>query len=55
MMQSQTELAVRQHIASTMKSLYRLARSTGMEMVDFEKVISMEVEMLGFEEGMEEG
>ncbi|KAL8895686.1 MAG: hypothetical protein Q9192_003492 [Flavoplaca navasiana] len=53
-MQSQTELAVRQHIASTMKSLYRLARSTGMEMVDFEKVISMEVEMLGFEEGREE-
>ena len=53
-MQSQTELAVRQHIASTMKSLYRLARSTGMELVDFEKVISMEVEMLGFEEGREE-
>lgn len=55
MMQSQTELAVRQHIASTMKNLYRLARGTGMEMVDFEKVIFMEVEMLGFEEGMEEG
>ncbi|KAL8772308.1 MAG: hypothetical protein Q9209_002520 [Squamulea sp. 1 TL-2023] len=54
-MQSQTELAVRQHIASTMKSLYRLARSTGMEMADFEKVIQTEVEMLGFEEGMEEG
>lgn len=55
MMQSQTELAVRQHIASTMKSLYRLARSTGMEMADFEKVIQTEVEMLGVEEGMEGG
>ncbi|KAL8849125.1 MAG: hypothetical protein Q9221_005894 [Calogaya cf. arnoldii] len=55
MIQSQTELAVRQHIASTMKSMYRLARSTGMEMVDFEKVILMEVEVLGVEEGMEEG
>ncbi|KAI4234670.1 MAG: hypothetical protein L6R40_006676 [Gallowayella cf. fulva] len=55
MMQSQTELAVRQHVASTMKSLYRLARSTGMEMADFEKVVHMEVEMLRFEEGMEEG
>ncbi|KAL8780354.1 MAG: hypothetical protein Q9213_006498 [Squamulea squamosa] len=54
-MQSQTELAVRQHIASTMKSLYRLARSTGMELADFEKEIQTEVEMLAFEEGMEEG
>ncbi|KAL8697696.1 MAG: hypothetical protein Q9224_002183 [Gallowayella concinna] len=55
MMQSQTELAVRQHVASTMKSLYRLARSTGMEMADFQKVIYTEMEMLRFEEGMEEG
>ncbi|KAL8799721.1 MAG: hypothetical protein Q9223_007357 [Gallowayella weberi] len=55
MMQSQTELAVRQHVASTMKSLYRLSRSTGMAMGDFEKVIHMEVEILKFEEGMEEG
>ncbi|KAL8913662.1 MAG: hypothetical protein Q9172_007242 [Xanthocarpia lactea] len=55
MMQSMTELAVRQHIASTMKSLYRLSRSTGMEMADFEKVIQTEVEMLAVEEGMEGG
>ncbi|KAL8807093.1 MAG: hypothetical protein Q9182_000926 [Xanthomendoza sp. 2 TL-2023] len=54
MMQSQTELAVRQHMASTMKSLYRLSRSTGMEMGDFEKVIYMEVEILKLMEGLEE-
>ncbi|KAL8723404.1 MAG: hypothetical protein Q9225_000320 [Loekoesia sp. 1 TL-2023] len=55
MLQSQTELAVRQHIASTMKSLYRLARSTGMGMAEFEGTIKTELEVLGFEEGMEEG
>lgn len=54
-MQSQTELAVRQHIASTMKSLQRLARSMGMDMVEFEGVIKTEVEMLRFEERMEGG
>ncbi|KAI4126873.1 MAG: hypothetical protein LQ338_003517 [Usnochroma carphineum] len=54
-MLSQTELAVRQHVASTMKSLYRLARSTGMEMAEVEGLIKTEVEMLRFEEGMEEG
>ena len=54
-LQSQTELAVRQHIASTMKSLYRLARSTGMGMPEFEGTIKTELEVLGFEEGMEEG
>ncbi|KAL9600850.1 MAG: hypothetical protein Q9219_002892 [cf. Caloplaca sp. 3 TL-2023] len=54
-LQSQTELAVRQHIASTMKSLYRLARSTGMQMTEFEGTIRTELEVLGFEEGMEGG
>ncbi|KAI4147646.1 MAG: hypothetical protein L6R39_003043 [Caloplaca ligustica] len=54
-LQSKTELAVRQHVASTMKSLYRLARSTGMELAEFEGLIKTEVEMLSFEEGMEEG
>ncbi|KAL8946242.1 MAG: hypothetical protein Q9222_007341 [Ikaeria aurantiellina] len=55
MLQSQTELAVRQHVASSMKSLHRLARSTGIEMDEFEKMIGNEVETLKFEEGMEEG
>ncbi|KAL8752026.1 MAG: hypothetical protein Q9184_005870 [Pyrenodesmia sp. 2 TL-2023] len=53
-MQSQTELAVRQHVASTMKSLHRLARSTGIGTAEFEGMIKTEVEMLRFEEGMEE-
>ncbi|KAL8700333.1 MAG: hypothetical protein Q9201_005503 [Fulgogasparrea decipioides] len=55
MLQSQTELAVRQHVASMMKSLWRLARSTGMEMGEFERVVGREVELLGVEEGMEDG
>ncbi|KAL8712475.1 MAG: hypothetical protein Q9220_003323 [cf. Caloplaca sp. 1 TL-2023] len=55
MLQSQTELAVRQHVASTMKSLHRLARSTGMEMDEFEKMIGNELEVLKFEEAVEEG
>ncbi len=49
-MQSQTELAVRQHVASTMKSLRRLARSTGMGTPEFEALVGREVEMLRFEE-----
>lgn len=53
-MQSQTELAVRQHVASTMKSLHRLARSTGIGTAEFEGMIKTEMEMLRFEEGMEE-
>lgn len=53
--QSQTELAVRQHIASSMKSLYRLARSTGMGMGEFEGTVGRELEVLGIEEGMEGG
>ncbi|KAL8959213.1 MAG: hypothetical protein Q9193_003887 [Seirophora villosa] len=53
-MQSQTELAVRQHIASTMKSLHRLARSTGVETKEFEGLIKTELEMLRFEEVVED-
>lgn len=53
--QSQTEFAVRQHVASTMKSLWRLARGTGMEMGEFRGVVGREVEVLGVEEEMEGG
>ncbi|KAL8648533.1 MAG: hypothetical protein Q9210_004928 [Variospora velana] len=52
-MQSQTEFAVRQHIASTMKNLHRLARSTGIETAEFEGLIKTELEMLNFEQGVE--
>ncbi|KAI4271579.1 MAG: hypothetical protein L6R35_006528 [Caloplaca aegaea] len=52
-MQSQTELAIRQHIASTMKNLHRLARSTGIETSEFEGLIKRDLEMLKFEEGIE--
>lgn len=53
--QSQTEFAVRQHVASTMKSLWRLARGTGMEMGEFRGCVGREVEVLGVEEEMEGG
>ncbi|KAL8689073.1 MAG: hypothetical protein Q9218_005170 [Villophora microphyllina] len=55
MLQSQTELAVRQHVASTMKSLWRLARGTGMEIGEFAGLVGREVECLEMEEGMETG
>jgi hypothetical protein len=40
------ELGVRQHISTTMKSMYRLARSVGMRRGEFEETISREVEGL---------
>ncbi|KAL8665307.1 MAG: hypothetical protein Q9202_002358 [Teloschistes flavicans] len=55
MQQSRTELAVRQHVASTLKSLWRLARGTGMEIGEFGALVGREVEVLGVEEEMEGG
>ena len=56
MLQSKTELAVRHHIGASVKSLWRLARSTGMELGEFEGVVRTEVEVLRVvEESEEEG
>lgn len=49
----QSEMAARQHISSTMKSLFRLARNTGIDRPEFERLIRTELETLCFLEGDE--
>lgn len=41
-----SEIGIRQHIGTTMKSLYRLARSTGMDREEFERLVNRELETL---------
>lgn len=53
--QESNEMAVRQHISSTLKSLWRLSRGMGMEMEEFRRVVGMEVDFLGMLEDQEEG
>ncbi|KAF1996733.1 hypothetical protein P154DRAFT_537801 [Amniculicola lignicola CBS 123094] len=43
---SQAELAIKQHISTDMKSLFRLARSAGIEREEFERIIKRELEVL---------
>ncbi|MCJ1374458.1 hypothetical protein MMC20_005690 [Loxospora ochrophaea] len=45
---SHSEIATRQHISTSMKSLYRLARATGVEKDEFEGLIRRELETLSF-------
>ncbi|TGZ77405.1 hypothetical protein EX30DRAFT_398612 [Ascodesmis nigricans] len=40
------EIAIKQHISSTMKSLYRLAKATGMSRADYVAVIKTELSIL---------
>jgi len=42
--QSASEMGIRQHISTTMKSLYRLANSAGMEGEEFDRIIQRELE-----------
>jgi hypothetical protein len=42
--QSASEIGIRQHISTTMKSLYRLAKTAGMEQEEFNRIISRELE-----------
>ena len=42
--QSASEIGIRQHISTTMKSLYRLASSAGMEREEFDSIIQRELE-----------
>lgn len=51
--QSVAEIAIRQHIGASIKSLFRLARGAGMQRGEFEGVVGREVEMLGMVEGEE--
>lgn len=43
---AQSEMAARQHISSTMKNLFRLARNTGIDRPEFERMIRTELETL---------
>lgn len=43
---SQAELAIKQHISTDMKSLFRLARASGIDREEFERIIKRELEIL---------
>ena len=40
------QLAIQQHISTDIKSLFRLAKSSGMERRDFERLVKRELEVL---------
>jgi len=44
----QNEVGIRQHIGTSVKSLYRLAKGAGIERREFERLIKTELEMLSF-------
>ena len=44
--QSMAEVAVKQHISTSIKSLFRLCRSTGIERLDFDRMVRTELETL---------
>ncbi|KAF2662964.1 hypothetical protein K491DRAFT_645017 [Lophiostoma macrostomum CBS 122681] len=43
---TQAELAIKQHISTDLKSLFRLARASGIEREEFERIIKRELEVL---------
>ena len=44
---SHVENAVRQHISTQVKSLWRLANGAGLDREEFERVIGLEVQCIG--------
>lgn len=44
--QSASEVAIKQHIGSSIKSLYRLAKTTGIPRAEFQNMIRTEIELL---------
>jgi hypothetical protein len=42
--QSASEIGIRQHISTTLKSLYRLGRSAGLEREEFDRIVQRELE-----------
>jgi hypothetical protein len=48
--QVQSEVGVRQHISTSLKSLFRLARAAGIEKGEFERLVRMELDVLGLME-----
>lgn len=51
---SQAELAIKQHISTDIKSLFRLARASGIQREEFERIIKRELEVLPLLEQMED-
>ena len=45
--QSQAEVAIQQHISTTMKSLYRLTRGAGIDISEFRRLVSNELDTIG--------
>ncbi len=45
--QSVAEVAIRQHISTSVKSLFRLARGSGLERDEFERLVRTELEVVG--------
>lgn len=48
--QVQSEIGVKQHISTSLKSLFRLARAAGIEREEFERLVRTEMDVLGFME-----
>ena len=48
--QSISEMAVKQHVSTSIKSLFRLCRSSGIERSDFDRMVRTELETLGMME-----
>ncbi|KAM0798216.1 hypothetical protein BDR22DRAFT_891524 [Usnea florida] len=48
--QSIAEVAVKQHVSTSIKSLFRLCRSSGVERSDFDRMVRIELETLGMME-----
>jgi len=46
----QSEIGVKQHISTSVKSLFRLARAAGMERAEFERLVRTELDVLGLME-----
>ena len=51
---SQAELAIKQHISTDIKSLFRLAKASGIQREEFERIIKRELEVLPLLEQMED-
>ncbi|PYH46643.1 uncharacterized protein BP01DRAFT_338193 [Aspergillus saccharolyticus JOP 1030-1] len=49
--QSAYEVGVKQHISSNLKSLFRLAKATGMSRSDFQALVKTELELLNLSDG----
>jgi len=47
---SQAEVGIKQHISTDIKSLYRLARSAGIERDEFERIVKTELDCLSLME-----